>query len=131
MRRFWRRATAHWQLKLLSLVFAVALWAFVASEDRGEVVVTVPVTLTDVPAGMAVRGLGDGMVDVRVTGLRRVLSRLGDRSVRVEVSLRDVRPGEFVARVQPHDVSVPRGIQVIAVTPTRLRATLQQAEPPG
>src|SRR5262249_42420795 len=41
----------HWQLKLLSLVFAVALWVFLVVEDKGEAVYTVPLDVKNVPVG--------------------------------------------------------------------------------
>ena len=122
------RLLEHWQLKLLSLVFAVALWAFVASEDKGEAVYTVPIDVTGVPAGLEVTALGVETVDVRVQGLRHVLARLQERDLRAEVSLRSARPGDVVVRIRPDDVVVPRGVQVVRVTPSRVRATVEPTD---
>jgi hypothetical protein len=119
----------HWQLKLLSVVFAVLLWAFVVSEDRHEVVLAVPLDLIDRPAGLEVVSMGVEAVVVRLEGLRGVVSRLRDDDLRAEVSLRDARPGRFVARLAPDNVRVPRGVRVVQVTPSQVNATLIAATP--
>jgi YbbR domain-containing protein len=122
-----RRLGEHWQLKLLAVVFAVVLWAFVASEDKGEAVYTVPVDVT-VPPGLEVTSLGVETVDVRLEGLRHVLARLQEHEIRAAVRVREARPGEVVVRIGPGDVSVPRGVHVVRVTPSRVRLTLEPAD---
>ncbi|HEV8676822.1 MAG TPA: CdaR family protein [Methylomirabilota bacterium] len=124
------RLLRHWELKLLSIVFAVVLWVFVGSEDTGEAIYTVPVEVTGVPAGMVVTALGAETVDVRVQGLRYVLAQLEERSLRADLNLRQARPGEVVVSIRPEDVPVPRGVQVVRVTPSRVRATLEPASRP-
>jgi len=125
MIRLAARLLDHWQLKLLSLVFAVALWVIVAVEDIGEAVYTVPLDLTQLPPGLQVTALGVDTVDVRLHGLRHVLSRIEERALRVRVSLLGARPGDLVLVIRPEDVPVPRGVQVVRVTPSRIQATLE------
>jgi YbbR domain-containing protein len=125
MIRIAARLLDHWQLKLLSLVFAVALWVIVAVEDIGEVVYTVPLDLTHLPPGLQVAVLGAETVDVRLHGLRHVLSRIEERALRARVSLRGARPGDLVLLIRPEDVPVPRGVQVVRVTPSQIHATLE------
>jgi YbbR domain-containing protein len=120
------RLLDQWQLKLLSLVFAVVLWVFVAAEDQGDAVFTVPLDLRDVPSGMEVT-LANETVEVRVHGFRHVLDRVDERSLRAQVSLRDARPGELVLRVPSDAVVLPRGLQVLRINPPRIRATVEPA----
>jgi hypothetical protein len=119
------RLTEHWQLKLLSVVFAVALWIFVAAEDTGDAVYVVPLDLTEVPPGLEVTGLGTSIVEVRLQGLRHVLERIDERQLQARVSLRGARTGDVVLRVRPDDVVVPRGVHVARVTPSQIRVTLE------
>jgi hypothetical protein len=123
-----RGVLEHWQLKVLSLVFAVALWAVVASEDRGEAVFTVPIDVTGLPAGLEVVSLGVEAVDVRVQGLRHLLARLQEQNMRAEVELRTARPGDAMLAIRPEDVVVPRGVQVVRVTPSRVRVTVDSIQ---
>src|SRR5262249_4163944 len=90
--RLSERLREHWALKLLSLVFAVVLWAFVVSTDRGEAVFTVPIDLTDMPPGLEVTSLGVETVVVRVGGRKSLLERMREEDFRAEVSLHDAKP---------------------------------------
>jgi YbbR domain-containing protein len=123
-----RGVLRHWQLKVLSLVFAVALWAVVASEDRGEAVFTVPIDVTGLPAGLEVVSLGVEAVDVRVQGLRHLLARLQEQNMRAEVEMRTARPGDTMLAIRPEDVVVPRGVRVVRVTPSRVRVTVDSIQ---
>ena len=124
------RLRAHWQLKLLSVGFAAALWLFVVSESRTEMVFTIPLDLSDWPAGLEVTSVSTDSVVVRVEGLRPVLDRLRDESFRAEVSLRGAKPGRIVAEIRPQNVTAPRGVRVLRVTPSRVRAALEPVAEP-
>ncbi len=124
---FLARLLEHWQLKLLAAILGVALWIFASAEHRGEAVHTVAVRFVAIPSGLTVTALEDETVEVRVQGRRGVLARIRERDLLVEVSLRDSRPGGFVARVTPANVAAPRGVQVLRVAPSRIRGTLAEA----
>lgn len=124
MGALWTRLTAQWELKVLSVAFALLLWIFVISEDKLEAVFAVPIDLTDRPAGLEVTSLGVEVVVVRVEGFRSVVGRLRDEHLRAEVSLREAQPGRFVARILPSNIVAPRGVRVVEVTPSQVRATL-------
>ena len=66
-------------------------------------------------------------VVVRVEGYRSVVDRVRDEHLRAEVSLRDAQPGRFVARILPGNIVVPRGIRVVEVTPSQVRAMLARS----
>jgi YbbR domain-containing protein len=125
------RLAEHWQLKILSLVFAVALWIFLVVEDKGEAVYTVPLDVKNVPSGTEVTALGAEAVAVRVHGLRHVLSRLDERELHATVDLRGARIGDVLVRIRPEDVTVPRGVVVLRITPAQVRATLDPVDPPA
>jgi YbbR domain-containing protein len=115
----------NWPLKLASLAFAIGLWLFVATEERTEAVFTVPLNLVDPPPGAQVTSLAVDTVAVRVEGRDSLLRRLHEEDFRAEVSLKNVPPGRFVARIQPESVSAPRGVRVVRVTPSEVRGVLE------
>ncbi|HSD27967.1 MAG TPA: CdaR family protein [Vicinamibacteria bacterium] len=115
----------NWPLKLASLVFAIGLWLFVATEERADAVFTVPLDLVDRPPDVQVTSLGVETVIVRVEGRRSRLRQLHEDDFRAEVSLKNARPGRFVARVQSENVSAPPGVRVVRVTPSEVRAVLE------
>lgn len=121
--------TDHWQLKLLSLGFALLLWLFVVSEEKVETVMSVPLEFSQIPQGLEIVGDSDA-VDVRIQGLRGVLSRVGNRDLRVTVNLREAGAGETMVRLTPEQVRAPQGVQILRVTPSRLRIQLQPSPLP-
>jgi YbbR domain-containing protein len=115
----------HWPLKLASLVFAVGLFVFVATEERTDAVFTVPLDPIDRPPGLEVASISVESVIVRVEGRHNRLRRLHEEDFKAEVSLKNARPGRFVARIDTDNVSAPAGVRVVRVTPTEVRAILE------
>ena len=89
----------HWRLKLAAIVFAVGLWVFVGTEDRGEAVFTVPIDFADQPPNVEVTSVAVETVIVRVEGRRSLLRHLTEDDFHAEVSLKNARPGRFIARL--------------------------------
>ena len=115
----------NWPLKLVAVAFALALWAFVVTEERTDAVFTVPLDLVDRPAGVEVASVGVGTVVVRVEGRGSLLRRLHEADFRAEVSLKTARPGRFFARIDSDNVSAPSGVRIVRVTPSEVRAILE------
>jgi hypothetical protein len=116
--------TRHWELKLLALVVSMVLWAFVMTSERGDLVITAPIELDGIPPGLEVKGERPDSVDVQLHGLRGALERLGTDRVRARLSLAGTRAGEVTLRVQPEQITVPPGVTVVRVNPSRVRLVL-------
>ncbi|HTI56458.1 MAG TPA: CdaR family protein [Verrucomicrobiae bacterium] len=116
--------TRHWELKLLALVVSMVLWAFVMTSERADVVIAAPVELDGIPAGLEVKGERPDSVDVQLHGLRGALERLGTDRVRARLSLTGARAGEVTLRVSPEQISVPPGVTVVRINPSRVRLVL-------
>lgn len=114
----------HWELKLLALAFSMVLWAFVMTSEKSDLIVTAPLELDGIPAGLEVVGERPDSVDVQLHGLRGALSRVGSDRVKARLSLSGARPGESILRVLPEQISVPAGITVVRVNPSRVRVVL-------
>lgn len=119
--------TQHWELKLLALAFSMVLWAFVMTSEKSDLIVTAPLELDGVPPGLEVVGERPDSVDVQLHGLRGALSRIGPDRVKARLSLSGARPGEVTLHVLPEQISVPSGITVIRVNPSRVRVMLGSA----
>jgi len=116
--------TRHWELKLLALVFSMALWLFVMTSDKTNAVLPLSLELHSVPAGLVVTGEDPETVEVQVHGLRTTLARVSPDSMRVRVSLAGARPGELMLRLGPEQVTVPAGVTVLRVNPDIVRIGL-------
>jgi hypothetical protein len=116
--------TRHWELKLLALAFSAALWFFVMTSERSDLIVSAPLELEGLPAGVQIVGEKPDSVDVQLHGLRVSLTRLAPDSVKARLNLAGVRAGEVTLRVLPEQVTVPPGITVVRVNPSRVRLVL-------
>jgi YbbR-like protein len=116
--------TRHWELKLLALVVSMVLWAFVITSERADLVIAAPIELDGIPPGLEVKGERPDSVDVQLHGLRGALERLGTDRVRARLSLAGTRAGEVTLRVQPEQITVPPGVTVVRVNPSRVRLVL-------
>jgi hypothetical protein len=123
--------TRHWELKLLALVFAFALWLFVMTSEKSDLILAAPIELQAVPPGLVVAREPES-VDVQLHGLRGSLARLAPDQLRARLSLAGVEPGEVTLRVLPEHIIVPPGITVLRISPSRIRLTLAApSSPPG
>ena len=111
----------HWELKLLALGFAIALWLFVTTAEKTDVIVSAPIEIDGLPAGALITGEQPETVDVQLHGLRGSLGRLGPDQLRARLSLAGAEPGEMTLRILPEHIAVPPGITVLRVNPSRIR----------
>ena len=116
--------TRHWELKLLALVVSMVLWLFVMTSEKSDVVVAAPVELAGIPPGLEVTSDRPDSVDVQLHGLRGPLLHLGPDRVKARLSLAGSKPGEVVLRVLPEQITVPPGVTVVRVNPSRIRVVL-------
>lgn len=119
-----RRLFRHWELKLAALVLSFALWVFVMTSEKAEVVMAAPVELDAIPQGLEVVGDRPDSVDVQLHGLRGALDRMGTDRIRARVSLAGSQSGEVMVRVQPEQITVPPGVTVVRINPSRVRLVL-------
>jgi hypothetical protein len=120
-----RRLFRNWELKLAAVVLSVALWLFVMTSEKADLVLPTAVEFDEIPAGLVVAGERPASVDVQLHGLRAVLARLGPDEVRAKVSLAGVRPGEVVIHLVPDQIAAPSGVTVVRVSPSRLHVSLE------
>lgn len=116
--------TRHWELKLLALGVSMVLWAFVMTSEKSDLILAAPLELDNIPAGLEVKGERPDSVDVQLHGLRGTLARLGTDRVKARLNLADSKAGEVTVRVLPEQITVPAGITVVRVNPSRVRLVL-------
>jgi hypothetical protein len=111
-------------LKLLSLGFALILWAVVLGEQKIEVTIPVPLPL-DVPRGLVLVSDPPDNVEVHLRGPKTLVTSLSPREMSLPALPGPLEEGENLIAFRPESVRVPRGIQVMGVTPQRLRVVLE------
>jgi hypothetical protein len=120
----WGRLRANAGTKLLALALALALWGAVAGEQKVELSLTVPVEIRGLPPALVqVAELPEG-VALRIRGPRTLMAALAPAEVALSASAGGLGEGEHVLGLRPEDARVPRGVEVLQVTPNRVRVFL-------
>lgn len=112
-------------LKLFSLGLAFALWLVVAGEQRVEHALNVPLNLTGLPEKMALVNDPGGSVTVKLRGPKSLVTALATDEVHLNLELSRLKEGENLVTVKAEQIPVPRGVEVLQVSPSRVRVVLE------
>ncbi len=118
----------HIGLKLMSLVIAILMWYGVAREPVAEISIRVPVEFTRPPKGLDYTSDVVPQAQIRLRGPARVLRDLSPENVRAVIDLRGASAGEHTYDLTSDQIRVPRDVEVMQVTPSRLRLVFDQRE---
>jgi YbbR domain-containing protein len=113
-----RALVDHWQLKLLALVLAVALWFFVGSAERTEIALALPIEYVGLEGPLTLDGPRRDMVDVQLQATRWAAERVSPATVRVRVDVSGLREGDNVVHIEPDSIQTPAGVRVTRVAPS-------------
>jgi YbbR domain-containing protein len=111
-------------LKLLSLFLAVLLWAVVLGEQKVEVTVNVPLDL-NVPPGLFLVNDPTDTLEVHLWGPKTLVTSLTPREITMGELPVKLAEGENIIPIRDDMIRVPRGIQVVEVSPRRVRVVLE------
>ena len=121
--RLLRLITNNWAWKLLSLLIAVIIWIFVASEPELSTFATARIEFKNLPENLELESIPDTTVLLELRGPSGELRALGDgtRHPAVIIDLTGMTPGEHTFAVGPGNVNVPRGVRIVRATPSQER----------
>jgi YbbR domain-containing protein len=119
----------NWHLKIFSLVLATALWAVLAQESTSEIIFDVPVEYQNVPPATEVIGDAAKKVEVRLRGPSSLIREISEKDISTVIDL-DQMPlnGETTVPLNAQHVHAPFGVEVVRVTPPRVRVSLEPTE---
>ena len=125
MRQF---LTTHWKLKVLSLALAMVLWFVVSQEEKVVTVAHAPLEIKDIPPETIVVNNVEGLVSVKLRGSKSLVSGfiLSQIDLPQGEGASRLRIGENHIRIDPKQISVPRGIEVQGVTPSLIHVVLER-----
>ncbi len=112
-------------LKLFSLGFAFALWVVVAGEQREDQTLNVPLKLTRLPEKMALINDPGDTVAVKLRGPKSLVTGLPSDQVDLNLDLSRLKEGENLVPVRVEEVKVPRGVEVLQASPSRVLLVLE------
>ena len=111
---------------IVALGLAFGLWFFVADERGAEVLVSAPLELVNVPAGLEVVDQSVQEVDVRLRGASGLLRDAPLQGLRARLDLTGEAPGERTWCLGAEAVEAPSGVQVMRVDPPQVLLRLDR-----
>ena len=116
--------TSNWKLKLISLGIAVALWTFVVGQESAEVTVRMPVVISGLPTDMVMANQVANEVELRLYGPQSLVRQAANRPAAKQLNLAGMGTGEHTFQVLPEELNLPPGVEVLRISPARLRVVL-------
>jgi YbbR domain-containing protein len=116
-------------LKVLSIILAIFLWFFISRGQGGEemeISLGVPVELHNLPPEMEVTRGPVERVDVRMSGPRRVVSRVSQLGITIPLDLMGAAEGETTFELFTSDINVPERVTVTRVSPSSVDVLLER-----
>ncbi len=114
------------KLKLLAVIFSLALWFFVAGQSRTEVGFIVPISYKGIPRDLIMTGMPPDEVEVRVTGPKLFINNLSPAQISAELDLSRAHEGVNTFRIQPSDIITPMGVDVQRLRPSSIDFRLEK-----
>jgi YbbR domain-containing protein len=112
-------------LKIIALIFAIAMWFFVVGEKGSEVGFLIPLELKGMPSDLLIINEIKSHVDVRISGPKTLLAGLSPAQMGIILDLSKSKAGNNAFPIFPKDVNAPRGLTVTRVSPTNIKVTLE------
>ena len=114
-------------LKLISLALSILLWIQVGSREETVRVVTVPVEFVNLSMDLEISTDYQKEVDVVIRSQRRIGWEEAESRMSAEINLNDVEAGATILPLTERNIkNQPHGVEVVGITPARLRFDLEQ-----
>ena len=114
------------KLKVFAVVFAAALWFFVAGQSKMEVGFFVPIGFKSIPKDLAMASTAPDEVEVRVSGPKLFVSNLSPSQITAELDLSGAKEGANSYRLTPADIVTPMGVEVLRLRPSAVELKMEK-----
>ncbi len=113
--------------KLLSLGLATLVWIAVYREPEMTSIIAAPVQYKNIPANLEISSDIVGDVDLETRGPAGLLRNLSEKRLAVVLDFSGVNePCERTFTIDRSNTSLPRGVDLIRITPAQLRFTFER-----
>jgi diadenylate cyclase len=128
LHRLWNWVTHRLGAKVLALGLALGLWMAVAGQQSAEIALTVPIEYQRIAAGVELRGEIPSEVTIRLRGSQLALAALRASSLRLRVSLDNVRDGLNYLALTAHHLDLPPGVELTDIRPAFLAIEVRKKD---
>jgi YbbR domain-containing protein len=112
-------------LRIVALILAILLWAWVAGKERSysERTMEVNVEYFNVAANIDIRSIDPDKVRLKVRGISKEINKIEPEDVRVRVNMQGIREGTLLSFDTRSVLEYPENIEVISLYPKRIEVT--------
>lgn len=119
----------HWQIKILALVLALALWLAVAGERKGALVLSVPVKLLNVPADCPRATVDHPTLSLSLAGPKILLLKLRGENIIMPLDMTGIHGDSATFTDLGQRLVLPAGVTVAGVYPPAVTVMLKCTTP--
>lgn len=112
-------------LKSVALLVALVLWGATQGVQSIEESLDVPIAIEDLSPDLVLVGQSATEVNLQMVGSRAAVRRAERQLTRFPISLRGMTEGEVRLAIEEDRISVPRGAQVVARSPSSVAIRLE------
>lgn len=118
----------NWQYRIIAVVMALFFWYLISGQEKVEIWLSVPVEIANMPSDHMIRSGMVGTIRVRCRGTSTILSRLETGRINYTLDLSGVEEGTNVVTLDPKNLNLPRAVDVVHITPSRLELEIDIQE---
>ena len=108
--------TTNIELKLASLILAVALWFFVIMIGRSEITIDVPIIFTNIPEKLEVVD-SPQKVSVTMEGQERIVKQLKQSEINAVIDLNESKAGRAFFTLSRDNIKLPQPLVITNIDP--------------
>jgi hypothetical protein len=118
----------NWQYRIIAVVLALFFWYLISGQEKVEIWLSVPVEIANLPSGHVIRSGMVSSIRVRSRGTSTILSRLETGRLSYTLDLSGVGKGVNTVALDPKNINLPRAVDVVDITPSRLELEIDSLE---
>ena len=127
-----RSVPERWPEGLLATGLALAMWTVLVPEESDvQLAFEVPVRIANLPKGYDLEGVEPEAVRITVSGPRREVTLANPANVRIRIDGEPVELGRRTFEIGADQIERPDDLQIVSVSPRRVRVRVVRAEEPG
>lgn len=120
----WRGFVENWDIKLLSLLLAMIVWAGVTGKRTAEMELAVPLEVINLAPGFAVAGPVPREVLVTVAGPRILLLKLRSEKIIIPLDARGIEEGTTLFTGFERKLRLPSEVEIVRLFPSSVELRL-------
>ncbi len=111
---------------LLTFCLVVTFWGVYSGKQLSLINITTAVDFRNIPQNMELKRSSADIVEVQITGKRRLVSALKPEQVGAFIDLNEIDAGYHRLELNADNIELPLGLEVMRISPSIIRLDMEQ-----